>query len=860
MAVGAAIGGTQGDTPEERIVYALGGMIGMGFAGKLVGAFRKDPKIAPILDATNPKMPGTSAPVDVLDPVQRVIKASTPPAATETVNKILRLDPTVQLTIEELRQGKQVEMSTWARLKEIADNMVDGEIYPEGELKNTLAFGRTLHDNINNAGQRLGATGGKGMERVKIKMGQIKQLATDWDPATGERELALAIKASGSIEKVGDFTRLYYAIPESVTQALYGAMLTGKSLVKNAVGNAPIVPIAIWDRSLASLKFWDPNKPMLSEAPMGVIAMWEGALDQIRILKDWRNAWDKLGEQAHDLGATHVEVSPRGFEALADISNDVGAGSLAKGFDFMNSAANLGPGIMARTDGMFKAINGRIATQWEAMQKAQAEGLQGGDYWNRVGSLVSDYSQLDPAALVRIKQFQDHQTFTTPFQSRIMSALQTGPEDPWLNLAYRMTVLPFVRTPMRLAEIGAEYTPGLNLAAANFYKSWQEGGTSRGVAQARLATGSIIIGSFMWLGMQGTITGNMPAHPADVPLEHGGRPKQSFWDPLAEKWRSYAGMEPLSTWISTGADLAYLVGQLPEYSAEKLLTAASVAISHNIAVSQFLTGISNLTDIMKAGSTDSQWEKAGDVIRKDLEGFIPAAGREIFGGAERKHTMKTGAFDEQAGASGLLHRELRALMDDYARSLSLYDEDTKTIKTMRNMFTGDKLTNDTWPFNPFTTKPDQPAPWAAEIRRLDGAGLKPLPDFIGGNPSPGLGLKDQPGVPGVRLTAPEKDRLEVLMTQVVQNSHGYLTEALDNLVQSPLYQRQTEYDKKTLIQGTWTEFRQRAEMRLEKEFKDLGDAIQLKKGTTLIERHVVPEKQASAKERLKLKFGPGVAP
>jgi hypothetical protein len=565
-----------------------------------------------------------------------------------------------------------------------------------------------------------------------------------------------------------------------------------------------------------------------------------------------------MGEQARQMGATHIEVLPRGYEALSEIAMESGHPMIAKGLDFLNQAASLAPEIMSRSDGAAKSIHGRMAINWEAMDQARAEGLRGDAYWNRVRDLVDNYDQLSSDALLRIKEHRDHMTFTRQLESELLQALQAGPSDPWLNLAYRMFALPFVRTPVRLYDVGAEYTPGINFLSAQFRREMRAGGTRRTVAEARLATGTLVIGSFMYLAQQGLITGSMPSDPAQARvMTAAGRPPQSFWDPLAQKYRSYKGIEPLTQWISTGADMAYLVGQMDELSAERLMTAASLAISNNINITQFMQAVSEFADIAKNGRTDTQWEKSLEFIRRRLTSLTPAAVREMAGaGEERTRTMTT-PIEGQRGALPMMERELKALVDDFARGFGAGP--SATIKTQRNMFTGDPMTNDVWPGNPFTTTPAQMAPWAAEISRLKGAGLRPLDEWIG-RPQPAeLGLQNQPTTPGIKLTAPQLDRLEVLMTQQVQVGGKKLTDSLNDLVTSERYQKFPDFTRQDLIQERWGMFRELAERRLMLEDKDLRDRYMFRRGESIIER-LPAARQPAARERIQRRFGPSAAP
>ena len=857
MAVGSAIGATQGDTLEERLGYMLSFGLGAGLAPraarKIARAFSTDPTIRPLLDKSNPQIPGMSPPVDPARVTQRVVKDIWDQIGEPVVKRILTADENTKIAIEDLRLGKQAEMKVWEHADKVADNLIAGRPVEPGELKNTLALGVTLHNAITHAGRRLGATGRQGMARVKIAIDQINKLAREYDPQMPEVLLAHALKTTGSIEKVGAFTRMNYAVPEAITQAGMGAMLFGKAVVKNGIGNGAMMPISLVDRSIAALKFWDPNRVTFSEVNQMHIAMWEGIADQFRIIRHGKTAWSELAAQAEKYGATHQEIAPQGFQAIADITS-------MKAFDYIGTAADFGPGILARTDGMAKAINGRMGAAFEGMRQAQAEGLSGQAYWDRVAAIKNDYSLLTEDALVRVKDFHDHQTFTKQIESNFVRAFQLGPEGPWKNMVYRLGLLPFVRTPIRLLEVGAEYTPGLNIAARNFYDSLSKGGIERDVAIARLATGSAVMGTFYWLAHQGYVTGSLPQHPESTTMEHAGRPPQSFWDPLAEKYRSYKGIEPLTQWISTGADMAYLIGQMDDVTVGRFMTAASVAVSQNINATQFLQSVGEFVDMVKAGRADVSYEKSMDFVRRRLGIFMPAAVRELTGGEEQKKVMKPSDY-EQKGAVDMAHQELRLLIDEYMKNLGMVGGpgERPFTKVKRNMFTGDPLRNDTWPFNPFTQKPGNFAPWAKEIQRLDGAGLEPLPEFIGKRIPTDLGLKDKPTTPGVRLSRSELDQWERIMTKEIVDQHGKLTESLDFLVQSKFYKEQSEVGKREAIQARWLEFKMRAEEKLLDRNPELARTVLEKYATHSIER-MPTARQLAAKESLELMLRPGRAP
>lgn len=855
MAIGAVIGGTQGDTPEERVTFAL---IGLGIgsvaskrvAKTLVARLKGDPATEAVLDPSIPKAPGFSQ-IDRTPIVERTIKAIAPDDA-KAVNRVLEAGPEEILSREDVVSARTAETATWERVRQLAADIRDGVPVEPGDLKAAFALARTLNDHVNIPSRRMGATGTRGLARVKIAQERVGELARDWDPATSEKQLANVINELNTLEQVSLFGRLYYAVPEAITEAMYGSMLLGKAVVKNAIGNVPMVPISIVDRSIAQL-FHSGPKVALSDAHLATMAVWESTIEQFRLIR----SWEKLGEQARAMGSTHTEIIPRGFEGLADITRQFGPESqfteaFARGMERLHSLASLGPGIMQRTDGMAKATHGRIGITWEAAQKARSEGLTGDAFGARVKELVDDYSKLDPDALVRVKRHRDRMTFTQEFEGQVMQALQRGPEDPWLNLAYRMSVAAFVRTPVRLMEVGADYTPGLNAISKGFRDDYMAGGLDRKIAMSKLATGTLVLGSFGWLAQQGLITGNLPTFKeGGVAVEHAGRPPQSFWDPLVQKYRSFKGMEPLTQWISIAADISYLAGQLPEKDAMRLITAYGVAVSNNLNITAFMQSISEFLDVAKSGRTDSQWEKSLEFIRRRLTVFIPAAVKEATKG-DIERIVLSGAFDEDKSPMASVHRELRALTDEYQRGFGVSPGEGGNppfLKVKRNMFTGQKLVDDTWPFNPFTTKPAQLAPWAEEVSRMRGAGLKPVPDWLGTEQPADIGLSDQPTAPGVRLTPPEIDRWEVLMTQEVKDRHGKLTDSLNELVTGERYLRFSDVTRRELLQERFGEFRDRAKATLLLENEPLRRALRDKRVESQIER-LPRDRQPGARQRL----------
>ena len=257
-----------------------------------------------------------------------------------------------------------------------------------------------------------------------------------------------------------------------------------------------------------------------------------------------------------------------------------------------------------------------------------------------------------------------------------------------------------------------------------------------------------------------------------------------------------------------------------------------------------------------------------------MDMFIPQAGREIAGVTDptARRVLPNPRYDEtgrprtgpeQAAMSlmsekGLnsLEREWQLLMDDAKKAVVGW---STTLKPDRNMFTGEIIPISSWPFNPMTTKSFQSEPWAKEIRKFDGAGLQPAPDWIGHKDPADIGSANLPSGTGVRLTGTkdgELDRLEVLMTQVVRDSHGTLTQSLNQLVQDKNYLNQPDVTKIQMIQSRYHEFLQDAQAMLVREKPALRRALDRKQDSYVVDRLPLNDQRRQAGPNPKIGITP----
>lgn len=830
MAVGAVIGGTQGTTPEERLIYAFTGLVGGVLARRLtsniMGAIRSAPDASRILDPSNPVNAGLKPPVPEYQQTNAAMDA-VPARAGINVQRILTNEPPLQRA--DIRAVQQMSAEAAKNVVDIAQKISDGESFEPGALKQALALARDMYTSTRKIGREVGIKNLPEREAALATKAQLDRLAKEFDPTMSEARLAEAVL---DLPDVGLGARLYYAVPDALLQAMYTGQLLGTALVRNGVAMVGTMPMTVMGKGFASMRVWRPNAPPIDSAAQGTMAALEGLYEQIRLAR----SWDKLGVQAASLGPTKVEVAPRGFNALAEIASDYNFDGLASAMEFMHSMSGVAPDILARTDGMGKAWFGRVFTHWEALEQASKEGRTFDGFWDKYENLKINYDELSPEARIRVAEARDRQTANKKFQGTFMQMLQAGPQDPWLNLGYRLLVAPYVRTPLRLLELNADFTPGINKFSSNYNAAMRAGGSEAELARGQLYAGVAIMSSAAYLAAQGYLTGTAPGDPKDAKaMKDAGMPPLSWWDPLSQKYRSYAGLEPLSTVMATGVNLANGMMQMPEASFSKLLVAYGVAESQAIQQKSYLQAISQMWDVVKTGTTDATWEKAVDYIRLRLASFNPVGSAEIekLVDPAQRRVLK---FDTDNTPEGVLRREVYMLWQQATMGIpglsSMVD-----AKKQRNMWTGEEIWNTTWPFNPFTQNAYNGEPFAREVQRLQGAGVEPIDQFIGGRkPAMNAGMSPVTPSPAVRLTDPQLDRLEVLMTQVVKDGHGNLVQSLNHLVQTSLYRKQPDVTKSEMLQARWAEFQSRGEAALLREDRNLKFKVEQASRTNDIQR------------------------
>ena len=791
----------------------------------------------------------------------RMLTVAATDRAVQVARRVLADDETV--TSSELRQSVaiagQMNRNTRAIQAESGRALEGMKISAEAARE---AVARETRPGESGGAEPAGAGGAGGQaegagrrEPVLVDPRAVVDMADRIGPGMTDRQVAEIVdrtaRAAGR-EGVGVLVDQVATIPGALLEAMYGAMLSGKALVRNPLGNAVVAPMAAWERTLAAyMPRWGAEPGvMAAEGPAMFLGFWEAMTDQARMIRHLDV--EGLRAQAVKAATTDVERVPQFKAETFGVSsaNPVGAG-----LNYMGQAIRVPGAILEIQDGMAKAVASRMQLRVEAIRQASVDGLKGEAADARIAELVADPAKLTEAAIERIVDFRNEQAFTADFEGRLLSAIQRGPSGPWAQLAYRLTAAPFVRAPLRIMEWQLKRTPILALALDSVRADLAAGGPRGQLALARQVTGAIYIGSFAYLALQGLVTGNEPQDPKQAKIwRDAGYQAKSFW--TGDRWRSYDGLGPVTYFIAGAADLVKYSRELGDDDYLHLATAYLFSQWDNFDSKSYMQAASQMLDVIKAPGPDERIEKAFDYARKRLASFTPAVLREIESMTDptRRRVRPSGAYENP------LVREFEALKDQYRQAIpGLSDAKDEhgnyLVPAQRHIITGVELTAESFPMNPFMSRtPPSPAdPVMDELVRLRGAGLSELSDFLGPGPrAQNMGMTDPAlrAPNAVRLTPQERDRLIVLQTQVIKDGEGRNMHAnLANTLGLDTYRRASDVRKGEIIRTVFNRYRAAAEDRLRTE-SPLLDQVLIRAGGERQIRRAEPGRQPELRQRL----------
>ena len=151
---------------------------------------------------------------------------------------------------------------------------------------------------------------------------------------------------------------------------------------------------------------------------------------------------------------------------------------------------------------------------------------------------------------------------------------------------------------LKEADEIAQYlaTKGINIENQPLEQAFK---TYRAEVEGRVAMGTMITTMGGWMYAQGNLTGNghYDKQVNKFQQNAGDRPLRS-WKGIDGKWRSYDGIEPISTFLALTADILENSTSLGTTRTEQLLQKLGYAVSMNLTNKSFMSGLQPITELL----------------------------------------------------------------------------------------------------------------------------------------------------------------------------------------------------------------------------------------------------------------------
>lgn len=265
---------------------------------------------------------------------------------------------------------------------------------------------------------------------------------------------------------------------------------------------------------------------------------------------------------------------------------------------------------LAAVDAAFKTLAYRQSLAAQAWRRAAKSGVATSDAFNRN---LSALKQNPTAGMIeRAKQEADLQTLSQPLGAT-GRAIQTVANH---NLLTKM-IAPFVKFGINSAKFAGERSVFslLNPEIRSILKG-EKGLAARDEQLAKIAVGSAVSATAIYMASQGMVTGGGPKDPAERALK-----RAEGWMPYAFKVGDtyYAGNwnDPASTLFFVAADMYEIGHKLGEEDTSAIAQLIMASVVNNITSKSYFQGMSDATDVMNDPVRyGQQWlnKQAGTII------------------------------------------------------------------------------------------------------------------------------------------------------------------------------------------------------------------------------------------------------
>lgn len=371
----------------------------------------------------------------------------------------------------------------------------------------------------------------------------------------------------------------------------------------------------------------------------------------------------------------------------------------------------------------------------------------------------------------------------------------------------RGTILPFVKVPANLLREATNFTPGIALLRKQVVEDLAAGGERAAEAIGKQATGSLLMGSAVYLAVNGRITGAAPTDP-DI----RNRMYEKNWQPYSfvfgegenKRYVPFARLDPFGTLFGIVGDIAQTYQHIDEGSRHSHAAAATMAVANLLNSRSYLKGIVDMVDVLSGGQGPDGLDKFERILNQRAASYIP-------------NVVKLAVPDTEI-------KEIRSMTDALLAKTPYF---SKLVEGKRGYF-GDKVMAPMgWPWHsllPVKPSTEVTDPGLLELARLSDG---PAGASFGG-PDKKVGHVDLTQFKNEKGQTAHDRMLELL------NQSDFHAEVND-LVASPDYKQGTDGDsyypgsRQTDLKKIERKYHREALQDILEEFPDLKDLVETDK-------------------------------
>ena len=507
-----------------------------------------------------------------------------------------------------LREAGELDGNSFDRVVDRLVTLLDLHKYTAqktGSTLNIFKFNAEVYDDVAQAADQELTRG-----QIREWALKVKQLQRSSDPTAAEeldRLISAMVIAGGDPSKTVRFGAV--AIRQganALTTSMYQSMLSGPiTHLRNTFGNTYSLverPFSTYLRGVIK-----NDKSLRASSVSGVHGMFTGINDA------WQTALTTLrtGDSVNfnqkfvvDDFETRAILEQMNLAARTD-GEKVAAGMLYNTYKALNNPWLSWPSraLMAGDD-FFKSLSARYRMHSKAMYEAMAHSADDADVDMLFNKYIEGFSKGIDAQTGRIldKDLLDYAERVTfqndpgSFMNSIANAVDQMP------MGLGRLFIPFVRTPANLLGYGLEHMPIVSRGIRQFSETYQaavKSGDQLLIAEmeGREATGTLLVGTMLMLGITTDVTGNLPHDPEERKAwREEGRPPMSI--KVGDKWVSYASFEPVNSMLSIVADAMRLVKIGGADAASNVMRQLQYSIMASYTDKSFLAGIATLGEML----------------------------------------------------------------------------------------------------------------------------------------------------------------------------------------------------------------------------------------------------------------------